>query len=176
MSHLTSGAIIIKDLDVARELFTTHPKFKSKCKWKEGQKTHRWYGRWANDYGSDDAAYKRYKIDPADYGKCDHAIEVEGSQYDIGLVKLKDGSGYALVWDFWSTGKRINDVIGAQAQHFLHEYNLAVTRKQAKQNGYAVKEQIAKDGKVQLVLSPIAGASKAASGALSYGSKWGAKK
>lgn len=86
--------------------------------WKENQKTFKWYGSWVNDYDQADAAYK-LGIDTKDYGKCEHAISVDGSGYEIGLMKRKDGKGYSIVWDFFGTGRHIEEVIGKGAEKLL---------------------------------------------------------
>lgn len=117
MSHVVSSAVIITDLACLKAAVK---KMKG-LHWREGQKTFKWYGRWVNDYDAADSAYK-LGIDPKDYGKCEHAIAVDGSNYEIGLMKRKDGKGYSIVWDFYGTGRHINAVVGDGAEKLLVEY------------------------------------------------------
>lgn len=90
--------------------------------WKEGQRTFSWYGKWVGDYSADDAAYK-LGIDTKDYGRCEHAIKVDGSRYEIGVMKRKDGKGYSLVFDFYGgNGHKIQEMVGAGCEKISVEY------------------------------------------------------
>lgn len=147
MSHVFGGTVVINDIEALVEAIAKFPRLK----FKRDQKTYRWYGAWMNDYSANDAAYKN-GIDPKDYGKSEHAIEVNGSSYDVGVVKRKDGKGYTLVWDFYGTGGNINHTIGASAEKLMKEYNRAVIMKQARSKGYTVQTKKVQ-GKEQLVLT-----------------------
>lgn len=107
----------ITDLEALKQAVL---KIKGLC-WKEGQQTYKWYGRFVNDYHGGDAAYKN-GIDPKKYGTCDHAITVEGSGYEIGIMKRTDGKGWSPVWDFFGTGRKINEVVGDGAEKLMVEY------------------------------------------------------
>jgi len=118
MSHVVASGVIITDIDCLKaavaKVMGLH--------WKENQKTWKWYGKWVNDYSAADAAYK-LGIETKDYGKCEHAIKVDGSSYEIGVMKRKDGKGYSLVFDFFGgNGHRIQDVVGTGCEKLMVEY------------------------------------------------------
>jgi hypothetical protein len=118
------------------------------------QKTYRWYGRWVQDYHAANAAYKN-GIKPEDYGHCEHAIRIKGdtTNYEIGLMKAKDGNGYQLVWDFWGSGQKITAMMGGQAGGRLKaQYAKEVTIQQAKNNGFTVTEGVDQYGNIEITL------------------------
>ena len=116
MSHIVSSKVVIADLACLKQAIQ---KFQA-LRWID-KKTYSWYGTFMNDYHGDDAAYKD-GVDPKDYGKCEAALHVDGSDYEIGIMKRKDGKGYAIVWDFYGTGREINKVVGDGAEKLLVEY------------------------------------------------------
>ncbi len=151
MSHVSSSAVIIKDIAALREAVKQFPELT----FVEGQKTYEWYGHWANDFGRDDAAYKRHGIDPKDYGKCSHAIKVAGTTWEIGVVERKQG-GYALVWDFYgSQGRPINAVVGEQGTKLATQYSRFATINSAKRNGFWVQQKKLPNGEYDLILSKV---------------------
>ena len=149
MSHVKTGTVIITDIDCLQLAVESI----DGLTFKRDQKTHRWFGVWADDYSKADAAYKN-GVDTKDYGKCEHAIECRGSQYDIGVVRRKDGKGYTLVWDFYGSGMSINRKIGDQGQLLAKEYNRQVVLKRAKTEGWHVTQQT-RNGVDQLVLTKV---------------------
>jgi len=145
MSHVARLDIQIKDLNALKEA----------CKacglqWKEGQKTHKWYGRWVNDYHGNNAAYKK-GIDPKNYGKCEHAIGVPGNSqaYEIGVVKMPDGT-YSLIWDFWGGGHGLQALAGDNCSNLVKSYVTNVTKKKLAAQGYTCQTIQNKDGVVKL--------------------------
>lgn len=113
----------------------------------EGKKKYAWFGKWVGDYSKEDAAYK-LGIDPEDYGKCEHAIRVEGSSYEIGVMKRKDGNGYSLVWDFFATGRNINKVIGDGAEKLMTEYSREFINQFANTNSFMLDESVDSEGNI----------------------------
>lgn len=118
MSHVVTSPVFITSLDCLKKALAKFPKLQ----FREGQKKWKWYGRWMNDYDAADAAYK-LGIKPEDYGKCEHAIHMDGVEYEIGVMKRTDGKGYSLVWDFYGCGHNINEYIGDAAEKLMTEYN-----------------------------------------------------
>jgi len=138
----------ILDLAALKEAIKQFPELT----WCEGQKTWKFWGSWANDYHEADAAYKRLGIDPKSYGKGEHAIKVKGCNWEIGVVARKDG-GYALVYDFYGQqGRRIQEVVGEQANKLCQQYSKAVVVKQAKRAGYSVRERQLPNGSIKMQL------------------------
>src|SRR5678815_3137009 len=74
--------------------------------WREGQKTYEWYGRSVGDYPLPDGFTAK------DLGKCEHAIRLAGTEYEIGVVPKKHGGGYTLLYDFWGPGQRLKSHFG----------------------------------------------------------------
>lgn len=146
MSHVVSSPVVVQKIDCLKKAVEKiHG-----LTWCEGQKTHAWYGSWQDDYAKKDAAYK-LGIDPKDYGKCEHAIRVKGSTYEIGVVKRNDGTGYALVWDFWGPGKKINTVIGAGGEKLLVEYQKEYLKQFATEQGFSFSmEQTSEDVTIEM--------------------------
>lgn len=114
-----------------------------------------------NDYAEDDAAYKALGIDPKDYGKCLHAIGIEGNDeaYEIGVVKNPKG-GYALLWDFFDGGNGLMKYVHAASDKaksgigkLQQAYAVEVAKKNARKQGFAVSEKVQKDGSIKLVCS-----------------------
>lgn len=130
MSHVVSSSIRIHDLECLKRALKKFPNLR----FQEGQKTFTWFGEWVGDYDKADAAYKN-GIAPEDYGKCDHALRLDGNIYEIGIVKRKDGDGYSLVWDFYADGRNISDYIGKGAEKLLVEYSTEFCRMHAEAEG-----------------------------------------
>lgn len=115
----------------------------------EGQKTIRWFGKWMRDYDAADAAYK-LGIKPEEYGKCDHAIRVSGSGYDIGVLKRPSG-GYQIYWDFYGTGHAITKAVGGtSAPKLMQSYAAHKTMLEAKRKGWSATRVNLPNGKIQI--------------------------
>ena len=154
MSHVATVQVEIKDLDCLEAAA-------KRCGlvFKRDQKEFKWYGRWMNDYAEDDAAYKALGIDPKDYGKCIHAIGIEGdkSAYEIGIVNNPKG-GYALLWDFYAGGHGLMKHVHADSEKtrsgigkLQQAYAIEVAKKNARKQGFSVSEKQQKDGSIKLV-------------------------
>lgn len=129
--------------------FTDLPAMQAACKelglvFKTGQKTFRWFGRWVDDYRAEEAAFN-LGIDPKDYGKCEHAIEVPGCAYDIGVVKNPKGKGYLVAFDFWGPGQKIVQAIGEKGGKFTQRYSLVKAESLAKAKGLSTRREQQKD-------------------------------
>jgi hypothetical protein len=132
MSHVSQIELEIRSLDILKEA----------CKrmgltFKENQKTFRWFGRYMGDYPLPEG------MTPNDLGKCDHAIEVPGCDYDIGVVK-RDGQ-YRLFWDFWSTGG-LEEKLGKDAGKLKQAYAVSRIKQEARTKKYRVIEKPTQNG------------------------------
>jgi hypothetical protein len=140
--------------------FTDFDALRSACEesgleFREGQKTWKYWGSWANDYHAKDAAYK-HGIDPKDYGKGVHAIAVKGDKdaYEIGLVKSPLGTGWMPVYDFFgSHGKKIQAAAGKQLEKLKGKYAEHAIRNQAQRQGHAVRRVVTPQGQVQMIVT-----------------------
>lgn len=148
MSHITKIGLQIKDLDAldkaCRRLGLSLIR---------GQRTHKWYGRFVGD--SPGIA----EIQRKDYGKCEHAIKVNGNAqaYEIGLVRRADGKGYEMVWDSWKGGFGLAEATGydakdTKATKLRDWYAAEVARKQMARQGFTVTAKQL-DRKVQVLCS-----------------------
>lgn len=145
MSHVVSFAIEITDIDAAKKACA-----ELGLVFKEGQKSYKWYGRWVNDYDAADAAYK-FGIDPKDYGKCDHAIQVPGSNYEIGLIRNPATGGYKVIFDFYGqNGKIIQAAIGQNGEKLIQYYGLNKAQSALAEKGLKTQRQTGQDGKIHL--------------------------
>lgn len=151
MSHVAKVNIEVKSLDALRKAAKNLG-----LEWKENQTTYKWYGKWVNDYGKEDAAY-HHGIKPEDYGKnAVHAISVPGndSAYEIGVVRRTDSDGnplegYTLVWDFFANGYGMMDYVGDKGcGKLVAQYSREVMLEQAALQGYAASETIDEHGNI----------------------------
>ena len=107
------------------------------------QKTLKWYGRWVGDTPLPNG------INIEDLGKCDHAIQVPGCTYEVGIVRR--GDHYILLWDYYSAGG-LEPKIGPNAGKLKQAYTVARVRKEARQKEYRIREKKMDIG-VRLVLT-----------------------
>jgi hypothetical protein len=144
MSHVACIDIEITDLEA----------LESACErlgWKlvKEAKTFKWFGKWVDDYHSQDAAY-HHGINPEDYGKCAHKIKVPGCGYEIGLLEQEDGS-FKAIFDFYD--KKLEQAVGGKTCSKLKQlYGVEKTKKECIKKGFKVKEKKLKDGKLQLIV------------------------
>lgn len=156
MSHVVSIQTVISDLaslDKACQVLSQELGIDLKLV--RNQKTFKWYGKWVGDYNASDAAHQ-LGIKPEDYGKCEHAITMEGAQYEIGVVRNPNGKGYVLMYDFWggSGGGPIKKALRQDLGLLTQRYGVEVAKKVAKQRGYrGVTERRLPNGKIKLEVS-----------------------
>jgi hypothetical protein len=150
MSHVIGITLVIKDLHALEQA----------CKdlgltFVRDQKTHAWFGRWVNDYSQKDAAYKNAGIKPENYGKCEHAIKVPGSGYEIGVYNNPQGKGFILAYDNYGTGQVILQKLGSGLEKLKQAYGVAKATIEAKAKGWIVSKQTLASGSVKLVLTGV---------------------
>jgi hypothetical protein len=149
MSHVVAIDLQIKSLDAVKRTCA-----ELGLSFKENQKTFAWWGRWVNDYAAKDAAY-RLGIDPKDYGKCDHAIGVPGSTWEIGLCKNPKGEGHLLAFDFYGAqGKAISNAVGGnEGDKFRQLYTANATELEMAAAGYNTAREWQDDGSLNVVVT-----------------------
>jgi hypothetical protein len=101
---------------------------------REGQKTHKWYGRFLGDYKSD--------IPREQMGNCDHALGIPGkpTAYEVG-IKLQDNGSYSLMWDFFEGGYGLQDAIGENGARLISEYAIEAASEAAQAQGWPIERQ-----------------------------------
>lgn len=162
MSHIVCSRVRITDLGILKKALEKFPKLK----FNEGVTRYKWYGRYANDYHLEDAAYHD-GISPKDYGKCSHMISMEGANYQIGVVDRGDGS-FTLIWDFYGRkyngvtpmrdrhdGPEITDYLGHSAELLTAEYSREFIHDFATRNGFIMNETTDADGNLVLDMTVV---------------------
>jgi len=76
--------------------------------------------------------------------KCDHAIRVKGTKYEIGLVKQSDGS-FDLQCDFWSSGG-LGQRFGARGEKLKQAYAAQLAKSYWAAKGYHLTQVTRPDG------------------------------
>eukprot|EP00913_Durusdinium_trenchii_P028456 g26684.t1 len=114
------------------------------------QREYVWFGESVGDYPLPEG------FTEAELGQCDHAIRVgldhearrlNPDPYEIGVVKRRDGRpGYTLLWDFFSGGYGLEDVVGEECVKLRQSYALCAARRQAQLQGFRVQEVPLEDG------------------------------
>ena len=94
MSHVTTSGIKYHDLEALRK--TVEQEFGCKLVKKP---TYNWYGVSVGDYPLPKG------MTASQLGKCEYAIQVPGAYYEVGVVRLADGS-YTLAFDFYGSDTR----------------------------------------------------------------------
>jgi len=148
MSHVVCSQIIINDLDALKKAVAMFPELK----WNENEKTFNWYGEWFNDYSARDAAY-RNGIDVDQYGKCDVCIQMKGVNYEIGVVRRKDGEGWSLVWDNVGDGYRLTELLGKHAEKLTVAYAEEYIRSFSERNGFLMDQTEDSEGNLVLTMT-----------------------
>lgn len=131
MSHVVDVKLAVRDLDAVQEVCSTLPG----VRFAENQKTFQGYG--------------------SERRSCSHAIKVDGSHYEIGVVARQDG-GYDLMYDPFDGS--IDRACGEKLSTLRREYSVAVVNRQVRdtlaRKGWKVasREQLA-GNRVKLVLN-----------------------
>lgn len=154
MSHVTKVNLKINDLDALDEACT-----QLGLELQRGKKTHAWWGTFVGD----SRAYGDHN--PADFGKCEHAIKIKGDKpvnghygpWEIGVVKAKDGEGYDLLYDtYGGAGQRLTQVVGQDVTTLRKEYAFAQASRKARatlaRKGWSTAREELPNGALKLKL------------------------
>lgn len=109
MSHISTINVKIRDLAALKAAVVETGGI-----WMQDQKTYNWWGRSVGD----STIPEGMTVDML--GKCQHAIRVPGGNYEIGVVKLADGT-YTLAYDSYNYGHGPNK-IRADGQKLLDKF------------------------------------------------------
>lgn len=142
MSHITDVRMQVRDLESLKQAAEALG-----LDFKQGQKTFTWYGRYVGD---SQLAPGR---DPKDYGKCEHALKLKdhrAGDYEVGVVQDPDGS-YALLYDSWGPGKRLEEAMGRGLSKLKQEYGAAVVARKAPR-GFTVHRELLDNGTLRMRL------------------------
>lgn len=109
----------------------------------EGKTTYKWYGRHVGDYPLPEGIKKE------DLGKCSHAILLPNCQYEIGVVKLDNGS-YTMLYDFWGPGEKLKSHFGDGLKRLTQMYSVHKATKAAHLKGYQVARSYGENNSIKL--------------------------
>ena len=111
MSHISKIELEVKDLGILGQACEALG-----LQLIKNRKTFRWYGKEA---------------------ECDHAIQVPGADYEIGVIRKKHS--YELSCDFYD--RNLEKVIGSKGGLLKQAYAVSKTRVEARRKGYSIIEQ-----------------------------------
>ena len=113
MSHIAKIELLVKDINVLKKAVKT---FGAEVK---QQNTYKWWNTYVGDYPLPDG----FTIE--DLGKCDYAISHPNCQWEIGVVKNKNGIGYTLMYDFYGfRGRQLHNVFGTNLGLLKQRYTI----------------------------------------------------
>ncbi len=112
MSHISKIELEVKDLGTLKQACT-----RLGLTLFEGQKTFKWYGE--------------------EDGRCDHAIQIPGATYEIGVTKA--GNLFELQCDYFDSA--IGKAIGQNGGLLKQAYAIERTKTEARRKGYSVIEK-----------------------------------
>ena len=142
MSHVADVQFKARDLDALKAAVALI----DGAHFMEGQRTHKWFGKFLNDWSNPRAAVNR--VDPKTFGKCEHAIKLDGVDYEIGVVKAADGDGYDLIYDSW--GGQLEARLGVGLPMLKQVYTTELTRRELARQGKRVTTEKQADGSIRL--------------------------
>lgn len=141
MSHVATVDVEVKDLDALEEAAK-----RLGMQLVRGQTTYKWWGESVGDYPIPAG------FTAEDLGKCEHAVRSDNAEYEIGVVRRRDGRpGWQLIWDFYDD--TLVKVVGKDCCKLKVAYARAVATRQAIRGGFRVQEQVRPDGSIRLALS-----------------------
>ena len=146
MSHVANVEVEINDLTALKTACG-----KLGLEFVQGQTTYKWFDRYLADSNVGRQTV-RDGFRPEDFGKCEHAIRVPGSNYEVGVVKNPTGNGYRLIYDeYGSQGQAITKRLGGtQLTKLKTEYGVARATRHLRRNGYRVVRRVLANGTVKL--------------------------
>jgi hypothetical protein len=107
----------------------------------EGQTTHKWFGRFLNDWRSERAAVHK-GFDPDTFGRCEHALRLKDAQptdYEVGVVRR--GESWALVYDSFGQGRRLEERGGVDMLRLRNEVAAATATRVLERDGWSVRRE-----------------------------------
>jgi hypothetical protein len=128
MSHVTSIDIEISDLTALEKAVS-----EMGGTFLRDKQNYAWYGRSVGDYPLP-AGFKA-----SDLGKCEHAIGLKGTEYEIGVVRNPaKPKTYTLLYDFWGPGEKLKRHFGDGLTKLKQMYGVHVATQAASKKGYLV--------------------------------------
>ena len=149
MSHITKIDIVIRDLEALEAACQ-----ELGAELVRGVETYAWFGR--NVGGNLPEGFTTEML-----GKCTHVIRVPGVEYEVGVVRMADGT-FTLLYDFWGPGAGLQkafcirtfhpskenggiDLVGKLStglEKLKQVYGIHVASRAAKAKGYTVQRKL----------------------------------
>ena len=150
MSHVTTGSVCVTDLEDVEDALAKFPG----AELRRNQTKFEWFGKFLNDWDNDRAAVNR-GYDPETFGQCEHAIHVDGVDYEIGLCKRADGEeGWELIYDTYSSGQQLESLFGGPGLPRLQmEVGANAAERVYSGLGYATERVEHDDGRLEVLLT-----------------------
>lgn len=145
MSHLVSSTVIITDLDILKKTVASF----GGLTWMEGQTQFKWYYQARAHLA--DSYVKEQNRQESQFGACEHAIRIKGSDYEIGVVKRKDGEGYSLVFD--PIDGTMTNKVGPACEKLIAAYSEEMIREWAAKNGFMLEQDTDAEGNIVLTMT-----------------------
>lgn len=114
MSHVSVVKVVVRNVDALEAACADLG-----LEFVRDQKTYGWYGRSVGDHLAEDDAV-RLGVPVDQLGKCEHAIKVPGTEYEIG-VAMVNGVG-RLLFDSWGPGQKIVEACGPKLEKLSQAY------------------------------------------------------
>lgn len=150
MSHVEEVKTRVTDLGALKAACT-----RLGAEFVEGKKKYNWYGRSVGDYPLP-AGFTADEL-----GHCDHVVRIPGVNYEVGVVRAKDGKGYTMLYDFFGSqtggkghdGEMLRKRFGNGLTKLIDAYSLEALKAKARAKGYMSREVPLANGKTQLVVT-----------------------
>lgn len=150
MSHVEKVKTVLSDIEAVKAACT-----RLGVEFRENQKTYEYFGRHVGDYPLPEG------FSANDLGKCEHAVHVPGTNYEIGLAKNPAGKGYTALYDFYGSstrhdGQNLLKKFGHGLTKFVDAYSVEALKRQARAKGYLTSEKTLANGNTQLTVTGFA--------------------
>jgi hypothetical protein len=158
--HVVSVALELRDLHALRMAC-------SRLGWHfaENQLSYNWFGSWQDDsplpehlFEPDELARikalprrERCRLVDEILGRCDHAIQVPGAKYEVGVKTMSDGR-IVLLWDWWGDGGLVA-TMGKTGDVLMQAYAVERAKLEAQAQGHWCREQQQEDGSIKVTIT-----------------------
>jgi hypothetical protein len=140
LSHISTIELEITDLDALKDACQ-----RLGFEFQENKHTFAWYGYWVGKYPLPEG------MTPEDLGRCNHAIQVPGAEYEVGVIKRDHH--YILFWDSWRAGGLEKEsALGKGAKRLKQAYAIERIKNEARKKNFRLHEKKIDQG-VRLTLT-----------------------
>jgi hypothetical protein len=143
MSHVTNIDIEVSDISALESAVA-----EMGGTFLRNKKNYAWYGHSVGDYPLPTGFTKEM------LGKCEHAIGLKGTEYEIGVVRNPaKPKTFTLLYDFWGPGQKLKSHFGDGLTKLKQMYGVHAATLAAKKKGYLVtRKQVGDKIKLQIAV------------------------